>query len=114
MNNYKELTEKELLGLLINEKKEEFVTEHLLESFDSLQELLIHAAEEELLQIKGIGPRRVKQLLAVSELIRRVNSTAKSIKSIKSPSDVQEVCKDMRYLKKEHFRVIMLDRKSVV
>lgn len=110
--NYKELTEQELLGLLIGEKKEEFVAEHLMETFDNLPDLLLHAAEEELLQVKGIGPSRVKQLLAVSELIRRLNSTPKTIKAIKSPFDVQEACRDMRYLKKEHFRIILLNTKN--
>lgn len=110
--NYKELTEQELLGLLIGEKKEEFVADHLMASFDSLPDLLLHAAEEELLQVKGIGPSRVKQLLAVSELIKRLNRASKPLKAIKSPYDVQEACKDMRYLKKEHFRIILLNTKN--
>lgn len=110
--NYKEYSEKELISLLIGEKKEEFVADQLLQTFGNLPDLLLHTTEEELLQIKGVGPSRVKQLLAVSELLNRLNRVPKSIKSIKSPFDVQEACIDMKYLKKEHFRIILLNTKN--
>jgi len=113
MINYDQLSEKELLGILIGEKKGEHVSESLIKEFSSLPELLAGSAEEELMKIKGIGMMRTKQIKACYELAMRLQATrATTKKIIKQPQDVANlVMHEMRYLKKEYFRIILLNTK---
>lgn len=77
---------------------------------------LASCTAQELSAVKGIGAAKASQILAAVELGRRIRGyrTDKKIK-IGSPSDaVNIVMDDMRYLKKEHLRVIFLDTKNQV
>ena len=71
---------------------------------------------EELKSIKGIGRVKAIQLKAAVELGKRVfNPGSNDNKFISCPADVSKLVMDeMRYLKQEHFRVIMLNTKNYV
>lgn len=114
MFNYDQMSDKELLGILIGERKGELVSETLMKEFNTLPELLINSIEEELIKIKGIGSVRASQIKACSELVRRLEmEKVSSIQTIKSPQDAANlVMHEMRYLKKEVFKLILLNTKN--
>lgn len=74
------------------------------------------ATIEELSDIKGIGEAKAAQIKASLELGKRLKSFRASTKvKINSPEDVAEiVMEDMRYLRKEHLRVLFLNTKNIV
>lgn len=116
MINYENLSDCELISQLIAERDGERISEKLLEAFPAIQYILLDSTEEELQAIKGIGKRRVKQIKACCELARRLyKKDTKQGYVIKSPSDVEALLMpDMRYLRKEQFRLILLNTKNVV
>ena len=71
---------------------------------------------EEIMSLKGIGKAKASQILAVAELAKRFRAyKSGDIYSIKQPKDaVSLVMEEMRYFRKEHLRVIMLNTKNVV
>ncbi|MBU5483573.1 DNA repair protein RadC [Clostridium sp. MSJ-11] len=77
---------------------------------------ILELSREELMQIDGIGEAKLCQLLALSELFKRF----KSFKSgdnyqITKPQDAAFlVMEEMRYLKQEYIKVIMLNTKNGV
>lgn len=79
-------------------------------------EFLSNCTIQELSQIKGIGSAKAAQIKAAIELGKRLrNYRNDKIISINSPKDAAEiVMEDMRYFKKEHFRVIFLNTKNIV
>ena len=68
---------------------------------------------EKFKSFKGINNVKASQLLAVKELSKRI-STLKSEKiKISSPNDAAVVMmEEMRYYKKEYFKIILLDTKN--
>lgn len=114
--NYEEMSNQELLSIVIRERQGENIAEALFCEFNSLPSLLVDSDIQELLKIKGIGPLRAKQIKAIFELSKRLygNEHTNPIK-IKTPSDVANLMMpDMRFLKKEYFKIILLDTKSNV
>lgn len=77
---------------------------------------LAEATVEELSSIKGIGPAKTAQIKAAIELGRRLASTTRWERPvIKSPIDsFHLVGEEMRYLDREHFKVILLNTKNHV
>jgi DNA repair protein RadC len=71
---------------------------------------------DELKKMKGIGPAKASQIKASFELGRRVRSFKDNNSYfIKTPKDAAElIMEDMRYLKKEHLRLILLNTKNSV
>lgn len=71
---------------------------------------------EELKRIKGIGRVKAVQLKAVIQLAKRIAASGYQDKMcISSPADVSKfLMEDMRYLKQEHFKIIMLNVKNHV
>lgn len=69
---------------------------------------------EELKKIRGIGRVKAIQLKAVIQLAKRIASSRNHNRlCISSPSDVSKlVMEEMRYLKQECFRIIMLNVKN--
>ncbi|WHH61055.1 DNA repair protein RadC [Petroclostridium sp. X23] len=69
---------------------------------------------EELKKVKGIGRVKAIQLKAVIEIAKRMSAFSNHNRiCISSPEDVSKfVMQEMRYLKQEHFRVIMLNVKN--
>jgi DNA repair protein RadC len=65
------------------------------------------------MQHPGIGPAKAVNIKAAMEIGRRISLDVRNKMSIKSPEDVKiYVMEDMRYLDREYFRVMYLDRKG--
>lgn len=114
MLNYKELSTKEILSAIICERQGEDISSKLLEEFPSLPYMLVEATEEELLQIKGMGIKRVNQLKAVYELAKRLYTLpCHTGHIIKCPQDIANLLMpEMKFLKKEVFKAILLSTKN--
>ena len=71
---------------------------------------------EELKTIKGIGSVKAYQIKAVMELAKRIAShKSESPVVIKSPRDISDLLmEEMRYLKQETVRIVMLNTKNHV
>ncbi len=72
---------------------------------------------EELMKIKGIGRVKAIQIKSVMELSKRVSSSLinNNKVAIKSPTDVSTLLmEEMRYLKKEVFKIILLNTKNYI
>lgn len=113
------LSNSELLAIILRTgtKKENIVnlSNRILKESGGLNGLLSMNCEE-FMSLKGIGTAKAAQLLAIGELSKRFK-TFKSGDSyiIKQPSDAANlVMEDMRCLKKEHLRIIMLNTKNFV
>lgn len=87
----------------------------LISSNDGLK-FLSSCTIQELSQVKGIGQAKASQIKAAVELGKRLKSYRTDNKmKINSPEDIADlVMEDMRYLKKEHLRVIFLNTKNIV
>ncbi|MCX7884473.1 MAG: DNA repair protein RadC [Caloramator sp.] len=79
-------------------------------------DFLSNCTIQELSRIKGIGSAKAAQIKAAIELGKRLrNYRNDKIIRINNPKDAAEiVMEDMRYFKKEHFRVIFLNTKNIV
>ncbi|NLM44474.1 MAG: DNA repair protein RadC [Clostridiales bacterium] len=77
---------------------------------------LVNTTVEELSQIDGIGLAKATQLMAAAELGRRISQyKADDDIYIRCPKDAAELLmEDMRYLNKEHMKVILLNIKCKV
>lgn len=70
---------------------------------------------KELQQIEGIGEGKAIQLLAISEINKRVHRAEKNIEKITCPGDVFELYKErFKEEKQENFIVILLDVKNKI
>ncbi|NLV89837.1 MAG: DNA repair protein RadC [Tissierellia bacterium] len=71
---------------------------------------------QELMETKGIGKCKAAQILAAIEIGKRINYLdALSKIKINEPSTIANLYMDeMRYLQKEHFRVVLLDTKNQI
>lgn len=116
MTNYTTLSDRDLLKMLVMELPEGNITDTLFTEFHSLADILIDTEEVELLSIKGIGKRRASQIKAVSELARRLYQKSLEVPyKITGPQDVaQLVMADMKYLKQEELRILVLNTKNIV
>ncbi|PRR77307.1 hypothetical protein CLLI_24780 [Clostridium liquoris] len=77
---------------------------------------ILNSSSEQLMKIKGIGNAKASQLLALAELSKRFKSfkSGENFK-ITKPSDAAFlVMEDMRCLKQEFLKVIMLNTKNFV
>jgi DNA repair protein RadC len=72
--------------------------------------------QDELTQIKGIGPAKVAQIKGALELGKRLyEAKRRENKTIRTPEDAaQFVMAEMRYLDREQLRVLCLDSKNHV
>ncbi|MCY6370751.1 RadC family protein [Clostridium ganghwense] len=113
------LSNSELLAIILRTgtSKENIVnlSSRILKESGGLNGLLSMNVEE-FMNLNGIGSAKAAQLLAIAELSKRFK-TFKSgdTYTIKQPSDAANlVMDDMRCLKKEHLRIIMLNTKNFV
>lgn len=116
MCNYEKLTDQDLLSMIVMESTGG-IAENLIKEFKSLYDVVVDSEEVELLRIKGLGEKKVKQLKAVAELSRRIYEVdLRNIKGkISNPSDVSVLLmNEMKFLKKEHLKVLLLDTKNQV
>ncbi|MBN2260346.1 MAG: DNA repair protein RadC [Clostridiales bacterium] len=116
----KKLSNTELLAILIQtgSKSESSLAlaQKILELMNNGIHELNNMTVQELCQIKGIGPSKAVQILAAVELANRIKMDEFLIKEkIMSPKDIYDIVgQDMKYFKKEVFRVVFLDTKNRV
>jgi DNA repair protein RadC len=76
---------------------------------------LFECSLAELQKIKGIGPSKAMQLLAISELTKRKNLAKSPIKKISCAKDVFNLYHErLKDEKQEHFIVLMLNTKNSI
>lgn len=114
------LSTAELLAILLRTGTREKSAVEMAQEILSLDEsgilFLQNCSPEELQQVKGMGTAKACQILAAVELGKRVEThPRKTKKEITNPDDiVQLFMARMRYYKKEHFIVLLLDAKGKI
>ncbi|MDU5107227.1 MULTISPECIES: RadC family protein [unclassified Clostridium] len=86
----------------------------IISEFNGLDGLL-DAGINEITSIKGVKNIKASQIMAIGELVRRINklNIIRSGKIISSPSDIaSHIMKEMVVLKQEVLKLIMLDTKN--
>ncbi len=121
LNNGAEiLSNEELLAVIIRTGSREATAIELGKRVLSLDErglrFLIDSTVEELKKVRGIGNTKAAQILAAVELGKRISySEGLDRIRISSPSSIAGLYMgEMRFLSKEHFRVILLDTKNQI
>ncbi len=116
----KSLTNSELIGILlrVGSKKDTAITlgQKILRENEKGLLNLVDATPESLNKFHGISNAKAATLLAAVELGKRISTTkASETFKITSPQDVSAlVMEEMRYYKKEYFKIILLDTKNKV
>lgn len=112
------LTNAELLAVILRTgtRGENIISlsTRIISEFNGLDGLL-DAGINEITSIKGIKNIKASQILAVGELVKRINvlSLIKIGKVISSPTDIASlIMKEMSFLKQEVLKLIMLDTKN--
>ncbi|RKD27979.1 DNA replication and repair protein RadC [Caminicella sporogenes DSM 14501] len=114
------LSNSELLAILIRTGSREHSALELANIILSQDEkgirFLADCTIEELSQIKGIGCSKACQILAAVELGSRISKSLIDFRvSIKSPKDVVDFfIEDMKFLNKEHFKIVLLNTKNEI
>lgn len=76
---------------------------------------LSHAEIQELTSVRGVGLCKAAQIQAAIELGKRISTNLVSRVKVDSPLVVAELLmEEMRYLKKEYFKTILLDTKNQI
>lgn len=76
---------------------------------------LLDSSVEELSKIKGLGFAKAAELKAAVELGIRIQKATRKINTVTKPQDVADLLMvEMRYLKKEIFKVVLLNVKNQV
>lgn len=116
----KSLTNSELIGILlrVGSNKDTAITlgQKILKEDEKGLLNLVNATPDSLNKFHGVSNAKAATILAAVELGKRI-STTKANESFKitSPQDVSAlVMEDMRYYKKEYFKIILLDTKNKV
>lgn len=74
---------------------------------------LFECSLKELQAIKGIGPSKAMQILAMSEILKRIHLSEKPIKKISCAEDVFNFMHErLKDKKEEHFYVLMLNNQN--
>lgn len=118
MNGPETLSNPELLAIILRSgtRGENIISlsTRILAEFNGLDGLL-EAGLNEITSIKGIKNIKASQIMAIGELVKRINrlDLIKERNRIASPRDIAEVImKDMVFLKQEVLKLIMLDTKN--
>ncbi|MBO5994211.1 MAG: DNA repair protein RadC [Firmicutes bacterium] len=91
------------------------LAEHILCLKDGMRGLA-ELSPDDLMKIPGIGPRKAASVISALELGRRVSTAPRGKRHrVRSPGNMAEFfMEDMRYLKKEFFKVLLLNVKLEV
>ena len=115
------LSNAELLAVIIKTGTKEYTAVELAQlviklSHDGRLSTLNNLSIEQLMQIKGIGRVKAIQIKAALELSKRIATSDGVVHhTIKSANDVSNLLmEDMRYLKKEMFKALLLDTKNQI
>ena len=114
------LSNSELLAILLRagtkNKSALQIAAEILSQNESGILYLESCSPEELSEIKGVGMAKACQILAAVELGKRIASHPTKVrKEIENPDDiVQLFMGKMRYYKKEHFKVLLINAKGEI
>ena len=114
------LSNSELLAILLRagtkNKSALQIAAEILSQNESGILYLESCSPEELSEIKGVGMAKACQILAAVELGKRIASHPPKVrKEIENPDDiVQLFMGKMRYYKKEHFKVLLINAKGEI
>lgn len=114
-----QLSNIELMAILLRTGYKDFtaldVSKSLFAKFGQGIANLSDASVEELKQVKGIGAGKATQIIAAMEFGKRISLSKEVRRKIKSPTDITDyLIGDMGRLKREHFRIVMLDNKNFI
>ena len=109
MISTKNLSEKELLAeFLPNNTVDELLHEH-----HSIYNIIVHTTEQELEEIHGMGGARTKRIMALRELMNRIQQYDQTkIKTIHGPEDVFQYFRFLKDCDKEEVWVLLLNTKN--
>lgn len=113
------LSNSELLAIILvsGTHKENVInlSSRILKQSEGLNGLL-GLVPEEIMSLDGIGKAKAAQIIALGELAKRFKSyRAGDVSIIKQPKDAADlVMEEMRYLRKEHLKLIMINTKNIV
>ena len=110
------LSNSELIGILLGSGTREASAVSLADEIISAAGGLGGLSEldcEDLIRIRGIGPRKAATIVCALELGRRVaTESGKQKMCVRSPGSLADLfMEDMRYAHKEYFKVLMLNVK---
>ncbi|MFW6237727.1 MAG: RadC family protein [Halanaerobiales bacterium] len=118
-NGTENLSNAELIALIIRtgnrERTAVELAQDILNHFGGLKSL-VDLSVEEIQQIKGVGKAKAAEILAVVELYKRLSvSNKESRVVVNGPQDAANLVQpELRYLKQEVFRLVLLDVKNQV
>lgn len=116
----KSLSNSELLAIIIRTGNKQETAIDIAQSLLSIDKrglsYLTELSFEEFTTIKGIGKCKASQIMAALELSKRLSASNGGNKiKVTSPRDVTNfLMEEMRYLKKEFFKIVLLDTKNQV
>lgn len=116
----KYLSNSELLAILIGtgsrEKSAIMLADRILSMEEKGISFLAGCIPEELFRVKGIGEAKACRLMAAIELGKRISTAPRSPQvQLSSPGDIAELfMEEMRYEKREHFKVLLLNTKNEI
>lgn len=114
----KSLSNAELIAVIIRTGSRSDTAIELAQRLISIDKrgigFLSDASFEELISVKGIGKCKAAQIISAIELGKRIAAQGGEDKvKVTSPVDIVGlIMEEMRYLKKEHFRIAILDTKN--
>lgn len=111
------LSDAELLAIILGQgivgKTALDIANHVLINHEGRLRYLMEATVDELTKEPGIGEAKAVTIKAAVEIGRRISIGQQHKITIKSPEDVKNAfMEDMRFLDRERFRVLYLDRKN--
>jgi DNA repair protein RadC len=107
-------TFKSIIAQTLHESVSSYVVEEFVSMYSTPYQLL-DLTERELTAIKGIGPKKAKQLMAVIQLAKMLLTPPVEQAVIKSPEDVFNLLRmEVGFEKREFFMVLFLDTKNKV
>ncbi len=119
-NGVSSLSNAELLAILIRTGTKDISAVELAQQILAMdQEGIKYLADctiQELSKIKGIGTTKACQIVSAIELGRRIAKTVPMHSNqITSPKDVADMfMEEMRYYKKEYFKILLLNTKNII
>lgn len=113
--NLQYLSNQEILSLTLRERPDSPITRNL-NSLMEYPEQLVNCTVEEIMAIPGVGKKKALQLKASVELGRRLYHASVPVQTIiKGPLEVADLMQtQMRFMDREHFKAILLNRKNHV
>ncbi|WP_172198084.1 RadC family protein [Saccharibacillus qingshengii] len=101
-----------VLSHALCESENSYTVEEVLSRFHS-PHLLWDATEQELMEIRGIGKSKARQILSAIHLAKMLNTPSPYPHVIRKPEDVFNLVRhELGYLQKEHFVCLFLNTKN--